>query len=249
VFARYPDARSDAAAALAELEAILHARHELGAVLIEPIQGRAGVIVPPEGFLAGLSTLCKEHGVLMIADEVLTGLGRASSLFSSVAQGARPELLCLGKALGGGLPVSACLGSAQVMASWAGWGNEALHTGTFFGNPLGCAAALATLDVIEREALCERAGEVGAKLLSRLRAALGGRVREVRGAGLMLGIELENAAQGLQLVRALLERGYIVVPAGADARVVSLTPPLTIAESLLEDFVAVLSAALAEVAA
>jgi 4-aminobutyrate aminotransferase/(S)-3-amino-2-methylpropionate transaminase len=165
-----------------------------------------------------------------------------------VADDARPHLVCLGKALGGGMPVSACLGRADVMAAWGAPTSEALHTGTFFGNPLGCAAALAALDAIEREGLCERAEQSGAWLLETLRVRLGSRVRAVRGAGMLVGVEVESGAHGLRLVRALLERGYIVLPAAADARVVSLTPPLTIETQLLSGFVDAFDRALSEVA-
>jgi 4-aminobutyrate aminotransferase-like enzyme len=247
VFAPYPDAQTPLSAALTEVERVWQGRDEIGAVLIEPVLGRGGVVVPPPGFLAGLSSLCERRGALLIADEVLTGLGRTGALLRSTAEGAQPDLLCLGKALGGGLPMSACLGRAEVMAAWGEPASEALHTGTFFGNPLACAAALATLDVIKQQDLCARAERVGAWLLSRLRTRVGKRVQAVRGVGLLVGVELASRAQGLQLVRALLERGYIALPAASDARVLSLTPPLTIAEELLEGFLDALSDALDEV--
>jgi 4-aminobutyrate aminotransferase/(S)-3-amino-2-methylpropionate transaminase len=249
VFAPYPDAHTPRIAALQAVERAWQSRDDIGAVLVEPVLGRGGVVVPPDGFLSDLSGQCERRSALLIVDEVLTGLGRTGALFASVTQGARPDLLCLGKALGGGLPVSACLGRAEVMGAWGDPASEALHTGTFFGNPLGCAAALATLDVIEQDGLCERAARVGSWLLAQLVARIGGRVRAVRGVGLMLGIELASGAQGLRLVRALLERGYITLPAGNDARVVSLTPPLTIGEALLETFLDALDEALDEVLA
>jgi acetylornithine/succinyldiaminopimelate/putrescine aminotransferase len=175
---------------------------------------------------------------------VLTGLGRTGAMLCSAAAGARPDLICVGKALGGGLPVSACIGRAGVLAAWGDPGREALHTGTFFGNPLGCAAALATLDVIERQALCHRAKHLGAWLkseLSHLAHAVGPAIRAVRGEGLMIGVELDSGARALGLMRALLEQGYITVPARADASVLSLTPPLTISRSVLEGFLASLA--------
>jgi 4-aminobutyrate aminotransferase/(S)-3-amino-2-methylpropionate transaminase len=248
VFAPYPDADAgvDAQAALAAVERAWGERDDIGAVLVEPVQGRGGVIVPPRGFLAGLLALCERRGALLIADEIMTGLGRTGVALRSVMEDARPHLLCLGKALGGGMPVSACLGRSDVMAAWGAPTSEALHTGTFFGNPLGCAAALAALDAIERDRLGERAEQNGAWLQAQLRARLGARVRAVRGAGLLVGVELASGAQGLRVVRALLERGYISVPAGADARVVSLTPPLAIDRALLSSFVDAFAAALAE---
>jgi 4-aminobutyrate aminotransferase / (S)-3-amino-2-methylpropionate transaminase / 5-aminovalerate transaminase len=205
-------------------------------------------VLPPRGFLAGLRALATRRGALVIADEVMTGLGRTGVMFRSAAEQLAPDLLCLGKALGGGLPVSACLGRAEVMAAWGAPAQEALHTGTFFGNALGCAAALAALETIECDGLCARAARVGDLLCETLRGELGARVRAVRGAGLLLGVELESGARGLRVVRALLERGYIVVPASSDARVVSLTPPLTIDEGLLLGFVGVFARVLDEVA-
>lgn len=248
VFAPYPDAGAglDADAALAAVERAWGARDDIGAVVVEPVQGRGGVIVPPRGFLAGLHGLCERRGALLIADEIMTGLGRTGALLRCVAQDVRPHLVCLGKALGGGMPVSACLGRADVMAAWGDPTSEALHTGTFFGNPLGCAAALAALEIIERDRLGERAERSGAWLQSELRARLGARVRAVRGAGLLVGIELASGAQGLRLVRALLERGYITLPAAADARVVSLTPPLAIDQALLLGFIDAFDQALRE---
>jgi 4-aminobutyrate aminotransferase / (S)-3-amino-2-methylpropionate transaminase / 5-aminovalerate transaminase len=235
-FAPYPGARTELAHAVAGVERAWRGRDDIGAVLIEPILGRGGVVVPPAGFLPALGELCQRRGALLVCDEVLSGLGRAGAIFDSVAQGARPDLICLGKGLGGGLPISACIGRAEVMASWGDPGSEALHTGTFFGNPLACAAALATLAILEREALPARALELGREFEAELRAALGPRVREVRGRGLLLGIELASGARGLRVTRALLEHGYITVPAGSDARVLSLTPPLTIGAGLLRSF-------------
>src|SRR5262249_20157736 len=126
---------------------------------------------------------------------------------------------------------------------------EALHTGTFFGNPLACAAALAALDVLQRDQLCARAARSGAALRERLRERLGVRVRDVRGVGLLIGIELGSGARALALGRALLERGYITVPAAADARVISLTPPLIIDDAILHGFEAAFADALDEVRA
>jgi 4-aminobutyrate aminotransferase/(S)-3-amino-2-methylpropionate transaminase len=239
-FAPYPAASVALQDAIDAVERAWGARQDIGAVLIEPVLGRGGAVVPPAGFLAALQALCERRGALLIADEVLTGLGRTGALLRSVHDGARPALICLGKALGGGLPVSACLGRADVMAAWGDPGSEALHTGTFFGNPLGCAAALAALDVVQRENLCARAGSIGAWFASELRDRVGARVREVRGAGLLLGVELASGEQTLRAVRALLERGYITVPAGMGGRVVSLTPPLVIEEARLAGFVAAL---------
>lgn len=247
VFAPYPDAAVALEAALAAVEERLEPH--IGAVLVEPVLGRGGMVVPPAGFLSALCARCARRGVLVIADEVMTGVGRAGALALSRAADPAPDLVCLGKGLGGELPVSACLGRAEVMAAWGDPDSEALHTGTFFGNPLGCAAACATLEAIERDALSERAQQLGQWLQLQLTGALRGRVRAVRGQGLMIGIEFDRPALGLSLMQALLRRGYITVPARADAAVLSLTPPLTIAQPLLAEFVTVVGAALDEVSA
>jgi 4-aminobutyrate aminotransferase-like enzyme len=240
VFAPYPGAQVPLRDALIEVERAFGERDDVGAVLVEPVLGRGGAVVPPEGFLRALHALCARKGALLVADEILTGLGRTGTLLASARDGVTPDLICLGKALGGGLPVSACLGRGEVMRAWGDPDREALHTGTFFGHPLSCAAALAALDVIEARGLCARAERVGAWFATRLREALDTRVREVRGAGLLLGVELASGAQALAAVRALLERGYITVPAGAEGQVLSLTPPLIIEEARLEGFVAAL---------
>lgn len=249
LFAPYPDARVTVDDALLAVERAWGEHDDIGALLIEPVLGRGGVVLPPPGFLAALRGLCERRGALLIADEVLTGLGRTGALFASVQQGATPHVLCLGKALGGGLPVSACIAEASVMAAWGDPEGEALHTGTFFGNPLACAAALAALDVLQRDDVCARSARVGAAQVEQLRARFGSRVCDVRGAGLLIGIELASGGRALALGRALLERGYITVPAAADARVVSLTPPLVIEEAILAGFADALEASLDEVGA
>ena len=120
---------------------------QIGAVIVEPVQGRAGVRRPPAGFLGTLERLCRRNGALLIVDEIFTGLGRCGSWWRSVDDGATPDVIWAGKALGGGLPVSACIARGEVMRAWGDPSREAIHTGTFYGDPLGAAAALATLSV------------------------------------------------------------------------------------------------------
>jgi acetylornithine/succinyldiaminopimelate/putrescine aminotransferase len=186
------------------------------------------------------------HGALLVCDEVLTGLGRTGSWLASHAAGVKPDLVCLGKALGAGMPISACIGRLEVMQAWGDPGREAIHTGTFFGQPLACAAALTCLDVLRDEALPERSLQLGAALAADLDALRARRpqLREVRGRGLLIGLQLDSPARGLTLMRALLERGYITVPAAVDASVLSLTPPITITPEQLRGFVAALDASL-----
>ncbi len=242
VFASYPDGDSLDGTLKQVERALTDPREPIGAILVEPLQGRGGVIVPPPRFLSELSELCRQHGALLVLDAIMAGLGRTGSWPLGAERDLQVDLVCLGKALGGGLPVSACIGRSEVMAAWAdatGSGGVALHTGTFFGNPLGCASALATLATLEHEQLPQRAARVGASLMHALRTRLGDRVSAVRGEGLLIGVDLGTPERGLAAGRALLEAGYITIPAG-DGSVVSLTPPLTIAESLLEDFIAAL---------
>jgi 4-aminobutyrate aminotransferase/(S)-3-amino-2-methylpropionate transaminase len=210
-----------------------------GAVLVEPILGRGGVVVPPAGFLPALVRVARDREALVIADEVWTGLGRSGAMLRSVSEGALPDLVCLGKGLGGGVPISACIGSERVMQSWRR-ADEVVHTSTFAGAPLGCSAALATLDVLVEERLDARSASLGARFLSELEAAIGKSpvVSAVRGQGLMIGIDLGARRTGAAVVqRRLLERGYVVSTGGGPRDVVVLTPPLDISERLLFDFI------------
>lgn len=205
----------------------------IGAVLVEPIQGRGGARVPPDGFMAELSRLTHAAGALVIADEVFTGSGRCGGMFASPTVGLDPDLVCLGKALGGGLPISACMGRVEVMDRWPESTGEAIHTSTFLGHPLGCAAALAVLDTYDRDDVHARVSRAGEDWTRRLRARLAGkaRVRDVRGLGLLLGIELGDASgrpggagDGGRVAEALLAAGVLVLPAGPSGNVVEVTP-------------------------
>jgi len=242
-FVEYPASPAAAAAAVDQTAAQLRQGH-VGAVLVEPVLGRGGCVVPPAGFLAEVARRCRDAGALLVADEIWTGLGRAGAALRSVADGVVPDLICLGKGLGGGLPVSACLGRGELMEAWSR-DAEVVHTATFTGAPLAAAAALATLDVLERERLVERAAALGERLRAALAAALPG--RSVRGRGLMIGIELGGGpGAAVALARRLLERGYLVSTGGGAREVLVLTPPLTIDEALLEAFVPALAAAAEE---
>ena len=215
---------------------------DVAAVIVEPIQGRGGDVVPPDGWLRRLADVARSKGILVIADEIYTGFGRTGSMFACEHEGVVPDILCVGKAMGGGAPISAAVGRAEVMEAWGTTTGEGLHTSTFLGNPLTCAMALATLDVIESEALVERAATAGAKLAERLNDALAdvGAFAPVRGRGLMLGIPVldydgaPRPGAGVTMMAALLERGFIVSPGGTQGDVVSLSPPLVIADEQLD---------------
>jgi 4-aminobutyrate aminotransferase/(S)-3-amino-2-methylpropionate transaminase len=228
-FARFGDA-GDVRRAAAECRA------PVGAVIVEPIQGRGGARVPPRGFLAALRSLCDAEGWLLIADEVYTGFGRTGAWFACEHEGVVPDLLCLGKGLASGMPISACVGRAKAMDAWPLSRGEALHTQTFLGHPPACAAALASLAVIEQEKLVARSAEVGAAALDRLRSATAGlaSVVEVRGCGLLLGVECAEPGVASSAVAALLARGVIALPSGEDGRVISISPPLTIGRDALD---------------
>lgn len=205
----------------------------IGAVLVEPMQGRGGARVPPAGFMAELSRRARSAGAIVIADEVFTGSGRCGAMFASPAVGLVPDVVCLGKALGGGVPMSACMGRAEVMDLWPESTGEAIHTSTFLGHPLGCAAALAVLDTYDRERVHSRVVDAGRDWTDRLRHRLAGcrRVRDVRGMGLLLGIELGESdgrpggvGDGGRVAEALLREGVLVLPAGPSGNVVELSP-------------------------
>jgi 4-aminobutyrate aminotransferase-like enzyme len=227
-FARFGDAADARRAARA-------AAFPIGAVLVEPIQGRGGVRVPPAGFMAELRALCDAEGWLLIADEIFTGFGRTGRLFACERDGVVPDLLCVGKGLASGMPLSACVGRAEVMDAWPESRGEALHTQTFLGHPPSCAAGLAALAVLDEEKLVAHAAETGARALEflvRMAAGLPA-IREVRGAGLMIGVECDTAERAHRAVSNALARGVILLPGGDDGRTLTVTPPLPIAADLL----------------
>ncbi|MGE0160912.1 MAG: aspartate aminotransferase family protein [Gemmatimonadales bacterium] len=227
----------------------------IGAVIVEPVQGRAGARIAPQGFMASLSELAREAGVLVIADEILTGMGRCGTMLASERVGLEPDLVCLGKALGGGLPISVCLGSRTVMDAWPPSDGEAIHTSTFLGHPLACAAALAVLDRYAPERVLERVESLGTRLLDGLSGRLSGArgVVEVRGLGLLLGIELgggtsaRRSGLGARVAAAVLRKGVIVLPAGDDGHVVELTPAVTLTGEQADHAVDALVGAIEEV--
>ena len=210
---------------------------KIGAILLEPMQARGGINIPPPGLLPLLRRWCDQHGALLIVDEIYTGFGRTGRWFACEHSGTIPDLLCLGKALTGGFPLSACVGRAEIMdRAWPATAGEAIHTSTFLGHPVGCAMALAQIRELTRRKLPARAANLGSRALSALRqlkfpAGLRG---HARGSGLMLGLELLRAdgspaaTESLTIIKSLLQRGFILLPEGEHANVISFTPPLTI---------------------
>ncbi len=222
----------------------------LGAVIVEPIQGRGGIVEPPPGYLTGLRDLCDRYGMLLIADEIFTGWGRTGNYFACDAEGVVPDILCMGKAMGGGFPISACAMRPHVAKAWGTSTGEAMHTSTFLGHPLACAASLAAIGEIERMDLPRQAHETGAYFKERLHelaARFPAHIAEVRGRGLMLGVRFHHRETALGLVYDLLQRGLIVLPAGS-GDVIELVPPLIIEHEQLDYATSQIAAALTELA-
>jgi 4-aminobutyrate aminotransferase-like enzyme len=219
---------------------------KFGAILVEPIQVRGGINIPLSGLLPLLRRICDEHEMLLIVDEVYTGFGRTGKWFACEHYGAAPDLVCVGKALTGGFPLSACIGRADLMdTAWPPSSGEAIHTSTFLGHPVGCAMALANIREIRNGRLVERSAELGAFLSQRLwtLAEMGiGKAKlrfNSRGLGLLAGLELE-LADGLpatkltiDTIKRVLHQGFILLPEGEHANVISFTPPLTISKAQL----------------
>ncbi len=208
----------------------------VGAVILEPIQGRGGECVPPVGFLRELRQLCDENDWLLICDEVYTGFGRTGKWFACEHEAVIPDLLCVAKGLASGMPVSACLGRTEILDHWPASEGEALHTQTFLGHPPGCAAALASIAAIRDDGLVERSAKNGAIALEKLRSALEGspQIIEVRGVGLMIGIECNSSELAYSAFSEALQRGVILLPSGDGGQVLSITPPLCISREILD---------------
>jgi putrescine aminotransferase len=209
---------------------------DTAAVILEPIQCENGVRVPPEGYLRAVREACDRAGVLLILDEVQTGLGRTGRMFAGDHEGVAPDILCLGKALGGGvMPIGAFVATPQVWEIFRD--NPIIHTSTFGGNPLACAAALAALDVIEEEGLVERARELGRLLLARAQevvTAFPEVVVEARGRGLLVGVEMVDPDIGGLVIAGLAQRGVLCAYTLNNPKVLRFEPPAVIAEGQIE---------------
>ncbi|MEI8233594.1 MAG: aminotransferase class III-fold pyridoxal phosphate-dependent enzyme [Verrucomicrobiota bacterium] len=215
----------------AEIDAALAAR-PIGAILVEPIQGRGGEIIPPRTFLPLLRRVCDARGLLLIADEIYTGFNRTGALFACEHSGVVPDVICLGKGLTSGFPLSACVGRAAVMDAWPASNGEALHTSTFLGNPLGCAMALASLDAHARPEMAAHVRERGARLMAALRMLRSPRIVDVRGVGLLAAVEFDlDGAAVNGLVKAALRDGLIFLQSGPAGNILAFTPPFAIADA------------------
>ena len=210
---------------------------QTAAVILEVVQGEGGVIPGDGDYLRGVQALCQEHGALFIVDEVQTGFGRTGRMFASEHHGLQPDLMCLAKAIAGGLPMGAVLLGPRV-----GELPKKSHGTTFGGNPLACAAALATIQFIEAEGLVQRAGELGLRLLTGLEAISAPQIRQARGLGLMVAIELKGHAA--PYLAALAERGVLALSAGAN--VMRFLPPLVIDAEDVDTVIGQVTAVLGE---
>lgn len=216
---------------------------DIGAILVEPIQGRGGKIVPPSGFLPMLRRICDDNDILLILDEILTGLNRCGSLFACEATHTVPDLICLGKSLASGLPLSACVGSADLMdRAWPLSDGESIHTTTHLGNPPACAMALAALDLHSQPTLATQVNERGERLRSLLeKIDLPTRGR-IRGRGLLLGVEiltdegLPDRAASSRFVLHSLKKGIIVLADSPEGNVLTLVPPFAISDDEMRCF-------------
>ena len=224
---------------LADIEAKIReaVRHrEIGAILVEPVQGRGGEVVPPRDFLTLLRRICDEEKILLILDEIYTGFNRTGKLFACEHFEVVPDIICLGKALTGGFPLAACVGRASIMDAWPISPGEALHTSTMLGNPLGCAMALASIEEHLKPETQKLARSTGRALKTALRELRSPAIGDVRGLGLMLGIELihpdgsPNGELALQIVRRALQDGLLLLSGGPGGNVLSFSPPFTISD-------------------
>lgn len=211
------------------------------AFMVEPVQGEAGVVVPPEGYLRETAQICRDAGVAFVADEIQTGLGRTGRLFCCEWEGVRPDVLVVGKALGGGVyPVSAVLADSEFMDVF----QPGDHGSTFGGNPLGAAVGRASLRVVLEEDLSRRSDELGAWFMDRLRAIPSPHVEEVRGKGLMIGVVIrESSGPARPFCEALQARGILAKE--THRQVVRFAPPLTVDKRVLEDALVEIAAVLA----
>ncbi len=229
------------------------APENIAAVIIEPVQGEGGFIVPPKEFLPGLQSICKKHGIVFICDEVQTGFARTGKLFASEHYGIEPDLITIAKSIASGLPISGVVGRAEIMDA-----PDPSHIGTTFGgNPISCAAALATIDYIQEQKLADRAMKIGEVLISRLRAIQEKYpiIGDVRGLGAMTAIELVKDPQTKepakdeagQIVKECFDQGLILIGAGVFGNVVRMLQPLVITDEQLDKAMSIIERAVAKV--
>jgi len=232
-----------------EISSAAYVGEEIGAVILEPIQGEGGIILPPDDYFPRVRELCDHYGILLIADEVQTGLGRTGKLFAMEHYGVIPDILCLAKPLGGGImPIGAFISTEEIWQEMIP--NPFIHTSTFGGNPLACAAAIASINVILEEKLTQQAAEKGAYFIPKL-TELTGRYEniclETRGLGLMIGIEFTSDKAGYEVAKGLFDNGILVAGTLINAKTIRIEPPLIISRDELDKVLEVLNKVLADV--
>lgn len=228
-------------ASLAELDRVLELQAppaNVGALIVEPVLGEGGYVPPPRAWLEGLRERCDDHGILLIFDEVQCGVGRTGRPFAAEAYGVRPDVLLFAKGIASGLPLGGIVAPRVLMERWP----TGAHGSTFGGNPVACAAALATLDVLDETDGYRRTAELGERVVSHLQREVGGHphVRDVRGIGLMVGVELADTRVTDAVCQACLAAGVIVLSCGPGENVLRLVPPLTITDDEIDRGLAVL---------
>jgi 4-aminobutyrate aminotransferase len=233
---------ADALTGAAYIEQVLFAKltepRDVAAIFVEPVQGEGGYIVPPAGWLADLRRLCDEHGILLVIDEVQSGVGRTGRMWACEHEGVEPDIMCIGKGLASGLPLAGIIARSGVM-DWEPGG----HGSTFGGNPVACAAASATLELVA-DGLAANAEAMGSRLLDGLREieSTSALVQQVRGRGLMIGIDLPDHDTAAALERACFDRGLLVLTCGQ--RSIRMAPPLVVTQDQVDTALSVLAAAL-----
>jgi 4-aminobutyrate aminotransferase len=238
----YDDDEQAVAAALAALDDLLEGvgGSTVAAMVVEPVLGEGGYVVPPVAWLEGLRRRCDLHGILLVFDEVQCGFGRTGRPFAAEALGVAPDVILFAKGVASGLPLAGIMAGADLMGRWP----NGAHGSTFGGNPVSCAAAIATIEVLAAEGLYERATAIGARATATLRAAAAPSVVEVRGIGARIGVELVDKATAEAVQQRCLADGVIVLTCGPEGNVLRLIPPLTITDEELDQGLAVLTAAL-----
>lgn len=224
---------------------------QVAALLVEPVQGEGGYVVPPFSFLKRLREVADKYGIFLISDEVQTGFGRTGKMFATEYTGIEPDVMLMAKGIAGGMPLSGFIARREITSKWP----PGRHGTTFGGNPVSCAAALAAIDVIESEKLCDRAATVGKQIVERLSklTTTNKHVGEVRGLGLMIGIEL-NDAKGKpskeltdKVAAKCLEEKLIVLTCGTHGQVIRLIPPLNLSDKEVDQALGILEKAIASV--
>ncbi|MGD0833158.1 MAG: aspartate aminotransferase family protein [Candidatus Dormibacteria bacterium] len=219
----------------------------VAAIVVEPVQGEGGYVVPPDGFLRTLRAICDAHGILLVADEVQTGFARTGGMFAVQHWGVTPDIMCVAKAMGNGLPIAAVVARREVMAAW----HSGEHGTTYGGNPIACAAVVAVIEVLRKDRLAERAARLGAAVLERARGwqAAHPQLGDVRGLGMMVGLEFMAGHRpapefATRVQHEALERNLMLLTCGLDENVIRLIPPLTIPEGELDQGLDILEASL-----